>query len=96
MGRSFFSILTPNKQDQTLTIADIGIRMTNVDLIRYFGKVAKNTFVKAFMGALQAGADNFVIGQFGFVFYCVFHCSESDCGHQACNGEQHAWESLAE
>lgn len=56
MGRSSLSILIPNKQDQTLTIADTGIRMTNVDLIRYFGKVAKNTFVKAFMGALQAGA----------------------------------------
>lgn len=96
MGRSFLSILIPNKQDQTLTIEDTGIRMTNVDLISYSGKVAKTTFVKAFMGALQAGADTFVIGQFGFGFYCVFHCSESDCGHQACNGEQPAWESLAE
>lgn len=96
MGRSSLSILIPNKQDQTLTVANTGIRMTNVDLISYFGKVAKSTFVKAFMGALQAGADNFVIGQFRFGFYCVFHCSESDCGHQACNGEQHAWESLAE
>lgn len=96
MGRSSLSIVIPNKQDQSLTIANTGIRMTNVDLISYFGKVVKSTFVKAFMGVLQAGADNFVIGQFGFGFYCVFHCSESDCGHQACSGEQHAWESLAE
>lgn len=66
--RSSLSLPVPNKQGQTLTIADTGIRMTNVDLISYFGKVAKSTFVKAFTGAVQAGADTFVIGQFGFGF----------------------------
>lgn len=50
--------------------------MTNVDLISYFGKVAKSTFVKAFMGALQAGADTFVIGQFGFVSFTVYFIAQ--------------------
>jgi molecular chaperone HtpG len=68
--------ITPNKKNNTLTIADTGIGMSRQELIDNLGTIARSG-TKTFVTRLKEAKDGTnLIGQFGVGFYSAFMVAE--------------------
>lgn len=69
---AFKITITPNAEENTLTVSDNGIGMNKDDLINHLGTIAKSGTEEFVMNAKDNGSVVDLIGKFGVGFYSAF------------------------
>ena len=83
--------ITPNDNENTLTVADNGIGMNKEDLISHLGTIAKSGTADFVANMKENGSPADLIGQFGVGFYSAFMVAKKVEILTRKAGEEQAW-----
>lgn len=83
--------ITPNAENNTLTISDNGIGMNKDDLINHLGTIAKSGTADFVNNMRDNGSNCDLIGQFGVGFYSAFMVAKEVEIITKRAGEEQAW-----